>query len=146
MRSNYLNPVEPGTSGGPDAAIIESVMNPIANLPGLVGPLLATFFLRRFGSRMPLFTLAAACQVGYDLLSATLLLTLNPHHSWSGATPYQVLVLLTHVFLCTRTTEQINPPWRQQRLLMQSCVDNDSVRARACTGKCSGGFLEVCGR
>ena len=48
--------------GGPDAAIIESVMNPIANVPGLVGPLLATFFLRRFGSRMPLFALAALCQ------------------------------------------------------------------------------------
>ncbi len=56
------------TSGGPDAAIIESVMNPIANIPGLVGPLLATFFLRCFGSRMPLFTLAAACQAGGALI------------------------------------------------------------------------------
>lgn len=56
------------TSGGPDAAIIESVMNPIANIPGLVGPLLATFFLNRFGSRMPLFTLAAACQAGAALV------------------------------------------------------------------------------
>ena len=56
------------TSGGPDAAIIESVVNPIANFPGLIGPLLATFFLRRFGSRMPLFTLAAACQAGAAVL------------------------------------------------------------------------------
>ena len=76
------------TSGGPDAAIIESVNNPIANIPGLVGaisltplqtvtnalwltfvaecgagPLLAGFFLRRFGSRMPLFGVAALCQM-----------------------------------------------------------------------------------
>lgn len=56
------------TSGGPDAAIIESVVNPIANFPGLIGPLLATFFLRRFGSRMPVFTLAAACQAGAAVL------------------------------------------------------------------------------
>ena len=57
------SPIVDGVAaGGPDAAIIESVMNPIANVPGLVGPLLATFFLRRFGSRMPLFALAALCQ------------------------------------------------------------------------------------
>eukprot|EP01052_Picozoa_sp_SAG31_P036486 SAG31_NODE_4561_length_3136_cov_4.102733_2_plen_192_part_00 len=71
------------TSGGPDAAIIESVMNPIANIPGLVGPLIAGFFLRRFGSRMPLFKVAALCQASAAVV----------FWRWAAAKPARDLVV-----------------------------------------------------
>jgi hypothetical protein len=51
------------TVGGEDAAVIESVCNPVANVPGLMSPVLASFFLHRAGTRMPLFAVAAVLQL-----------------------------------------------------------------------------------
>lgn len=55
--------------GGKDSAILWAVSNPLANIPGLVAPILSTFWTRRLGSfQFPLFFTAALMQLSAGVL------------------------------------------------------------------------------
>ena len=49
--------------GGPDTGVVSAVGNTLANVPGMVGPMIAVWLLRTTGSWMPLFTGTAVCQL-----------------------------------------------------------------------------------
>ena len=48
--------------GGPDTAVLFSVANTVANMSGVVIPVLANTFFRRTGSYAPLFFTCAAME------------------------------------------------------------------------------------
>ena len=57
-----------GQVGGPDTAILFSVANTVANMSGIVIPMIANVFQRRTGSYAPLFVLCAAMEAVGGLL------------------------------------------------------------------------------
>lgn len=54
--------------GGPDTAVIFSVANTVANMSGVVIPIVANVFRRRTGSYAPLFAVCAAMEAAGGLL------------------------------------------------------------------------------
>ena len=54
--------------GGPDTGVVSAVGNTLANVPGMVGPVVAVWLLKKTGSWMPLFTATAGIQVVAGLL------------------------------------------------------------------------------
>ena len=50
--------------GGRDSALLWAISNPLANIPGLVAPIVSAFWTRRLGSfQFPLFFTAALMQL-----------------------------------------------------------------------------------